>query len=57
MIRSFLKRVGIGEALRISKSSQEEGDKEGIPEKKKGKGVERVINMVYLGTAGRIEIL
>lgn len=35
VIRSFLKRVGIGEALRISKSSQEEGDKEGIPEKKK----------------------
>lgn len=53
-----MKRVGIGEALRISKSSQEEGDKEGIPgKKKKGKGVERVINMVYLGTAGRIEIL
>lgn len=34
MIRSFLEGAGIGEALRISKSSQEEGDGEGVQKKK-----------------------
>lgn len=50
--------MGIGKALRMSKSSHEKVDKEGIPgEKELSKYVERVIDMIYLVTAERIEIL
>lgn len=49
-----MKRVGISKVLRMSKTSHEKVDKEGIPG---GKGlskyVKRVIDMVYLVTAGR----
>lgn len=50
--------MGIGKALRMSKSSHEKVDKEGIPGGKgMSKYVEREIDMVYLVAAGRTEIL